>query len=213
MPTKKSSTAAKIVDVAHPDSVKADATSIPIIVKHGPMLKDPMMAEGKPAEKSETKKEENSPVVTKIQLKPVSADDNDAKPAKKEEKPAEPVAKPEPEPEPEPETSPEEPQPEEAAAAEEPADGEELLPGAVPTDPAAAKAAREAAEKQLALDKLEADGTYFLPITTAEKRKARTFLVALLVVIVLGAAGFLAALDAGYVHIDGFTAPTDFIKN
>lgn len=239
MPAKKAATP-KITDVAHPDSVKTDPTSVPIIVKHGPILKDPMVAPEAPADKTEDKKAEASPVVTKIELKPISADEGkiktpaakvetakpekDVKPAEQPEPETEPVepekaeekptTEPEPAPEPDEPMEPEKPAETESDTTKEvPADSEELLPGAEPTDPAAAKAAREAAEKQLALDKLASEGTYFLPINAVEKRRVRTVLITLLVLIVLGAAGFLAALDGGYLHIDGLSAPTDFIKN
>jgi hypothetical protein len=237
MPTKKAT--AKIVDVAHPDTVKADATSVPIIVKHGPMLKDPMVAPEAPVEKPADKKEEDSPTVTKvtkIELKPLSADESKEKPKEatdeaekpaKDIKPLDAPAMTEPKaendeaekstPDLELEESPKEALPEQEEPVAEGGgskDGpDELLPGVEPTDPAAAKAARETAEKQLALDKLATEGTYFLPINAVEKRKMRTALVLLLVLIVLAAGGALAALDAGFVHVDGFKAPTDFIQD
>jgi hypothetical protein len=76
------------------------------------------------------------------------------------------------------------------------------------------KVARAAAEKQLALDKLISDGTYVLPINAVEKRRQhRSIAVILLVVVVLAVAGLILALDAGYVHIPGFTPPTDFLSD
>lgn len=80
-----------------------------------------------------------------------------------------------------------------------------------PVDAAAAQAAREAAEKQLALDKLMSEGTYTLPINSVEKRRVQRALLVLLIVVVLAIAGGIVALDAGYVHIDGLEAPTNFL--
>jgi hypothetical protein len=91
MPTKKSTaTAKRIVDVAHPSTVKTDSSSVPLIVKNRPIMHDPMMvntpeqeapAEApKPAKKSE-------PIIKKITLEPLAplikvgkADDDNEEP-------------------------------------------------------------------------------------------------------------------------------------
>jgi hypothetical protein len=90
----------------------------------------------------------------------------------------------------------------------------DLLKDDKQANPEAVKVARAAAEKQLALDKLISDGTYVLPINAVEKRRQhRSIAVILLVVVVLAVAGLILALDAGYVHIPGFTPPTDFLSD
>lgn len=82
-------------------------------------------------------------------------------------------------------------------------------------DPEAVKAAREAAEKQLALDKLVAEETYFLPIDRSGKRRTQRILLVtgfvLCLILALVAVDLL--LDAGLLSIDGVKAPTNFIYN
>lgn len=264
MPQK--TTATKIIDVAHPSTVKADANGVPLIVTNRPIMKDPMMLDetaSKPAEAPAAKKTAE-PIIKKIELQPLGTVHADAEPQpEKVPTPPKPAAKKtetviaplnlddepkttEPSELPEPKKSEEEKAPEakkpsieppleepvaaaeppatepEATAAEaapEPAtvplegDDTPLLPDDKSPDVQAAKAAREAAEKQLALDKLVAEGTYVLPINAVEQRRLRrTALVLTLIVVVALAVGFLLALDAGYIHIAGLSAPTNLIK-
>jgi hypothetical protein len=112
--------------------------------------------------------------------------------------------------------------PEEPAAAEtddekpaEPASGFDLGSGEAetetpddpsqnPIDQAKAKADKEAAEKQAALDKLVDAETYFLPLNSVEKRRTKQLLlVTLLFVVVLAGAGAFWANGQGYISIPG----------
>jgi hypothetical protein len=91
-----------------------------------------------------------------------------------------------------------------AEPAAEPQDGlaldesdEDGDPSKHPMDEAAAKAEKEAQEKQAALDKLVAGQTYFLPINAVEKRRAK--LIALLILLLL----LVAAGGAAYAILQG----------
>jgi hypothetical protein len=107
----------------------------------------------------------------------------------------------------------------EPAPAEEKPDVPELNPedseeAEQKDDPAAAEAARKAAEKQVALKKLAESGTYALPINAVEKRRVRRFaLIAVVLLLVLGLAWTDLALDAQLIHINGVNPPTDFFPD
>jgi hypothetical protein len=305
MPAKKSTAATKkVMDVSHPNTTKADATGVPLIVTNRPILRDPMVmaaaeepAPIAPAEAPKTAKKAE-PIIQKITLAPLPGEQpetpEDATAETLEEPIAVTVKKSEPK-----QTKPAGTEPEvvpvlvdkevpvvaahvserrvepltdaekqkEALPAEEdaakagatedakiaestatskapvedsaptktetptaqPTKGEssqsesdpsetagpvDLLKDDKQNNPEAVKAAREAAEKQLAIEKLISAGTYVLPINSVEKRRVhRMVAVVLLIVVVLGAAGTLLALDAGYLNIPGFAAPTDLISN
>lgn len=77
-------------------------------------------------------------------------------------------------------------------------------PSQNPIDQAKAKADKEAAEKQAALDKLVDAQTYFLPINSVEKRRTKQLLfVTLLLLIVLAGAGAFWANGQGIISIPG----------
>lgn len=77
-------------------------------------------------------------------------------------------------------------------------------PSQNPIDQAKAKADKEAAEKQAALDKLVNAQTYFLPLNSVEKRRTKQLLfVTLLLLIVLAGAGAFWANGQGYITIPG----------
>ena len=78
-------------------------------------------------------------------------------------------------------------------------------PSQNPIDQAKAKADKEAAEKQAALDKLVENQTYFLPLNRTEKRRSKQllFLTLLLFVVVAGAAAFWAN-GQGIISLPGF---------
>lgn len=70
-----------------------------------------------------------------------------------------------------------------------------------------------AAQKQAeAQEKIIASGKYYLPIdAVAHRRTKRHIVVGLVLILVLAAALFLAAWDAGFFSIPGYTAPTDYL--
>jgi hypothetical protein len=77
-------------------------------------------------------------------------------------------------------------------------------PSQNPIDQAKAKADKEAAEKQAALDKLVDAQTYFLPLNSVEKRRTKQLLfVTLLFLVVLAGAGAFWANGQGYITIPG----------
>lgn len=117
-----------------------------------------------------------------------------------------------------PEAEPEEPEPE----ADESTENDDVLTGELDegdkklgdADPKAAEAARKAAEKQLALDKLAAAGTYELPINAVEKRRVKRFAIIIVAVLILLCAAWVdLALDAQLIQINGVNAPTDFFPD
>lgn len=67
------------------------------------------------------------------------------------------------------------------------------------------KAARAAAERELALQKLIDDGTYYLPLDTVKKRRTKQVLLVLILVLVLALAGTYLASQAGLVKIPGLS--------
>jgi len=77
-------------------------------------------------------------------------------------------------------------------------------PSQNPIDQAKAKADKEAAEKQAALDKLVEAQTYFLPLNSVEKRRTKQLLwLTLLFVVVLAGAGAFWANGQGIISVPG----------
>lgn len=82
-------------------------------------------------------------------------------------------------------------------------------------DPEAVKAAREAAEKQLAFDKLVAEETYFLPIDRAGKRRARRLFITIgtIVFVLLALVALDMLLETGVLTLGSFKPPSIFVHS
>lgn len=212
MPKKSGTHAAKaakpaktatIIDVAHPGKTAPAANSKSVIVRSGPILKDPMVVDevadsdkgvdtDEPALRSPT-----APLLPSE--KPAEAiETTDSVPVAKPDKlpPADPsddVAKP-------------------AEAAEADTTDDESVPA---KDAKAIEAAAvEEAKHQDAIDKLVESKQYYLPINTVEKRRSRRFVVLgtiLSLLLILAWADI--ALDAGIIHINGVKPVTHFFSN
>lgn len=76
-------------------------------------------------------------------------------------------------------------------------------------DQKAANEAKKIAEEQ---EKIITSGKYYLPIdAVAHRRTKRHIVVGLVLILLLAAALFLAAWDANFFSIPGYTAPTDYL--
>lgn len=77
------------------------------------------------------------------------------------------------------------------------------------SDQKEALAAQKLAEEQ---EKIIESGTYYLPINAAHHRRSkRRFIIVLILVLVLLAVFALAAWDAEFISIPGYTAPTNYL--
>ncbi|HEX5744210.1 MAG TPA: hypothetical protein VFX84_02050 [Candidatus Saccharimonadales bacterium] len=237
-----SSKPAPVTDVAHPNTSVPSDTSKPIIT-HRPMIKDPMMVEGKV--QSETEPEEAKLPIRKTgeaKLKPLDEkpDDGDAKTGedkkgedKKPEHPDKTVADAASE-----EVSddgadraePETPddgdaddsdtvsdtaEDAEATKDEKTDDGGDGESGKSGKAGAGAKPKADAeAEEDPKIRKLVESKRYFLPINAVEhRRSARFATMGVILALILAAAWVNIALDAGLIHIDGVKPVTHLFSN
>ena len=182
----------RVFDVAHPSGsggqIAASTTSRPVMVSNRPVIKDPMVNETASEEPSTapvlqpTKKLVITPLHDKI-------------------KADEPVEAPEPIPEPTPNVKTEDGKPVEMlepikqAGVPEPKRTEKELS----VDQAVA-AEKSAQERQSMLAEMIEKEQYFLPINAAKQRRSRRVaVIGLVVIIVLAAAWYDVALDAGLI--------------
>jgi hypothetical protein len=202
MAEKKETKAKKVFDVAKPGKSAATATSRPVIVGHGAMLRDPMMQD-----QDKPTSQEKSDIQIRTTPKRVAPPTEPATP----ESEAEPAVIPAEETPPQEATPavPESPPESDDAATEE----------ALPDDPVTTKkkadqqAQTEADNHQKEIDALVAKKTYFLPIGQATRRRnRRRFLVGFMVVLLVMGVGGYVAVDAGLVNVN-VTLPVDLIKN
>jgi len=208
----------QVFDVSKPGKSAPSATSRPVIVGHGSMLRDPMMQD----DTKDDKEEEDTPVTarSKIVIKPVDGNDSDDKSDKErpetQEKPEVSEKKIEPAEEKtaaqtddKPEVKPEE-KPEEAKSADDEAAVNALAEQAVKKKKE--EVSQEEIAKQEAYEKLIEDKKYFLPIGKATKRRHTQHFLTFLFVILLLVPGAYLAVDAGIVETS-FELPFDLIKN
>ena len=216
MPAKKST------DNKQPAKPTEETAGTPIVVRRQIMTQDPTEAAA-PSDTSSALQ----PTVSKVKIKPLSEPETsnpasgtpklaDKDAPETNAKPAEPVAiavKPEASVSEKEEAKPAEAKPEPDVAADEPAKENEGFaldgaddgdPSKHPMDEAAAKAEKEAQEKQAALDKLVKTEMYFLLINAVEKRRAKlvALLILLLLLVAAGAAAY--AVLQGVVDIPSF---------
>lgn len=225
----------KVFDVAKPGSAKPDATSRPLIINHRNMVQDPMVADKTAtapeleASKSDKPSEKEKPIKNVgITIQPPESLQKTAKP---EPQPEDPVAANGGEsladtegPVTAEQASPTGPAATEEETAQETPDLPEEKPAEGVPEPAeqaaeptsqkdaskeAAKAAEQTSAEDAELRQLIESRQYYVPIGEA-KRKRRTGAV-VLVLLVLLAAGFVAAVDAEIVDAP-IALPFDVIK-
>lgn len=228
----KSSNPRPIFDVSHPSKTKASATSKPVLVSNRTIIKDPMMSTG--SEATTEMSSEPARMLDKVTIQPLSAPalpkatitkavavDKDSEEALITEEPEHPNAITEAE-EPAQETQPEAETAGSTAASDEEEDAEQQT-DTDKEDPKAKdtnapldleKAAKEQAKEEAELQKLIDSKKYFLPIETVENRKAKRFIaLGVLLSLLLAAAWFDIALDAGLIHVGNLKAFTHFFSN
>lgn len=224
----------KIVDVAHPGQSAPSGNSKSVIITHRPVMADPMVKEDAsdvaPAESSSAKpklqpltaptlKTGKSPTSAPAPEPEADAPTETGAPANHKKLNLAPLPDPK-------EASKKEPEaakpaesvtahdtsipPDDDAPAEETAEGDKgtLVGGAV-EDEEALKAKADAE-----LQKLVDSKKYFLPINSREKQRTkRTLALGILLSLILIAAWFNIALDAGLLHIDGLKPLTHFFSS
>lgn len=219
-PTKKSQ---PISDVESPGTTAASPTSKSIIIKNGPIIKDPMVVE---ESVTEPKAESSKNVVkaggsSKIKLQPLPT--SDIIPSKEPEatedvKTSAPDgAKKDEEKSSETET-PEEPAQKSKSEHKTDADtGKESDTKDKPTNSPAEQDAAEAsrkAEHDTNLQKIVDSKTYYLPIDAVKKRKTKRFVIlGITLSIFLILVWINIALDAGLINIDGVSPLTHFFSS
>jgi len=219
----KPAKAAPIVDVAHPGKTAPPANSKSVIIRSGPILKDPMVVDeitesedvsdkgadtDKPALRSPT-----APLLPSE--KPAEATEiTDLVPAVKPDKPSpadssDKAAKPDPPAE----STATKAKP--AKTAESDTTDDESAPAKDTKDAKAIEAAAaEEAKHQDAIDKLAESKQYYLSINTVEKRRSRRFVaLGIILSLLLILAWADIALDAGIIHVNGVKPVTHFFSN
>jgi hypothetical protein len=225
MPSKKTTTKT-ISDVAKPGKSAPTNTSRPVIITNRPIMKDPMVVtKDAPSDEEKVTVTVNSKSSLKPKLQPLTLPTKEAEPEKVEEqatttpdeKPAASTKSPVPAPEKAPE--PAKVADEEPAKTEQPSSEAAGLPspeareGDVIKDPAKAEddAEREAAEKEMAIQKLVEGKEFYLPINQVEKRRTKRVVAAgIILSLVLIMAWVNLSLDAELLEIPGVQPVTHF---
>jgi hypothetical protein len=210
----------RIIDVSHPDESTPSQTSKAIIVKNGPILKDPMVVEKN--DQSDIKSPLTGKSSLRNKLQPTAEQDKtqetaeDTKPVI-EAKPVEAEAKPEVEekkPEPEAKTeAPAEASPESDSITDTPLNrpGDSVNDATNDKDDTEDK---EAAARETALQKLTESREYFLPINSVEKlRSKRVAILGTALSILLIVVWIDIALDAGLLTLGSVHSVTHFFSS
>lgn len=214
MPAKKPA-AKTFMDVSHPNRTAPTLTSKPVIVTNRPIMKDPMMSDsGSKSEPSVSKIEVNSKTSMKPKLQPLAAPVEEVtEAADVTEKPVV--------------TAKEEENPEVIEVAETEKEKEQEQEPKLPTEPEnrsddtirdpskdQEEEEKKLAEEAAAIQKLIDEKQYFLPINSLEKRRTkRVVAVGILLSVILAAAWFNIALDAGLLQIEGVKPVTHFFSS
>jgi hypothetical protein len=198
----------RIMDVARPGKTAASATARPIIVGHGPIIKDPMVQPSVDSEEAAaTPKKDyvNETVASKLVVQPPKANadiqkaDDDKSSASAEPENANNVAKDQAATETDP--GPDEQPQAEASAIE--AHEEEAIVDAVASqavkDKKGEQQAKEETERLAAQQKLIDDKKYFLPISRATRRRNARAWIALLILLLMTGAVYVL-LDAKIIQ-------------
>ncbi len=200
-----------ISDVEKPGTTPANATSRPVIVGHGPVMKDPMVTTDK---KDTNDQATDTPSAAKLRVEPkkvikpltpeeTAEEDATKDPAPESEAPAkDTTGKPEPE----------KPKPAEPA---EDSSSESAVVDAVLDQANETKQSdiedKAAAERQELVGKLVADKKYFVPLATAQHRRNNKIALVALVALLPLLVGGVLAVDAGIIET-GVQLPFDLIK-
>lgn len=212
-----------IMDVAKPGKTAAPATSRPVIINHGAMVKDPMVNEAEEAATDLPTKNE-TPAVSPAPKKVITPPEETAPAEEKaeEEKDTKDTAPKEAEPDKKEET----PKP---AETEVPADAKKEPESTETSDQASDDAVVDAVVDQVAdkkeqerlaeeeqkrkklVDKLTAEKKYFVPLAVARHQRNNKIGLVFLVIVVLLIVGAVLAVDAGLVG-ETITLPFDLIK-
>lgn len=194
--TKAKTAGARIIDVAHPNDSAPSTTSKSVIIKHQPMMRDPMMAPLSEKAVTDIPDATTEPAIVRyervVMPKPAEPEPVALEPAEAVvDQPGNFTVS---------ESIPEEAKPNSSS---------EKSPQVAEID-----AEAETATRRQALDDLVTKQTFFLPINSSSQQKKKQFIFAIIVLIVLlGAVWFEVALDAGLIQIEGVKAPTDFFSN
>lgn len=213
--TKKSQT---ISDVEHPGKTAANPTSKSIIIKNGPIIKDPMVVEDtatKPDDDT-TQNVVKAGGSSKIKLQPLPTSDSSE--AIKDIPAADSSTKIDDEDKPTKDSAPEKPVEETAGVpkndtASESPNVSTAKPTNSPAEEEVAEASRKA-EHDANLQKILDSKTYYLPINAVEKRKTKRFvLLGITLSIFLILVWINIALDAGLIEINGISPLTSFFSS
>jgi len=218
----------RISDVAKPGKTAPSASSKPIIVTNRPVLRDPMTVENTSGDKASS----TTLPLSHLKIAPLSDEaksqltDDKAAADTKTEKAAD-NAEPAPEPasaDPETDSKPEpeaatESAPAETATTDEPDKESDLTTDDEPTKPVPsnqkAEADQAAADQRAKeLEDLVESRKFYLPINQVEKRRAKRYAWAgILLIILLAVAWADIAADAGIITIPGVKPLTHFFSN
>lgn len=182
----------QVADVSKPGSTPAPATSRPVIIKHQPMMQDPMVKTDQPDDKEKPEQ----PLASKSQ-KIISPSIGSGLEEQDSEQPEEPEEQ-------EPQETEPQPEPEKSKKSIEEATvdalAQQMVKGKVSKEEKA-----EAKQRQAEIERHIQEKTYFVEIGKVQKRRNRRISV-LLVVVLLLVAGAVLAIDAGIIDM-GVTLP------
>lgn len=189
-------------DVAKPGKTPADATSRPVIVSRGPIMKDPMVSE--PAAEIE----ESSSSALSASAKKVIDPPEDQK-AKDEttDKPAD-------TPEPKADSAKPEKSAEDSTSADDSTADSAVVDAVldqVGSNKEQTEADKEAEARQELVNKLTADKKYFVPLAAAQHRRNNRVAIIVLAALIPLLIGIVLAIDAGVIDV-GLQLPFDLIK-
>jgi hypothetical protein len=194
----------QVMDVSKPGKVAAHATSRPVIVGHGAMIKDPMVKENGAEAASEVSTQDYSgasPSKVKVTVHRPTEDEQ-AIPAKDE--PSKDVSLEEPKDnKDETEQSPPADDKPEPAADKAPESSDEAVVGAVADQAALGKDKEKSDEeiaKAVAIQKLIEDKTYFIPVGQVQRRRNNRMAAVMLVLLLLVVVGAYLVIDAGILR-------------
>jgi hypothetical protein len=202
MPASKSDKDKQVMDVAKPGKNAPDASAKPVIVGHGPMVRDPMVNADTDAEVEKPESEEQASVPAVSIGKKVIA------PITQEEEPKEAESSDAAAPTSEP--SPEEPKADETSEATDSADSavvDAVIDQVGTKEPEGQS--EEERKRQEELDKLVAEKKYFVPLGKAHRNSNRMLFIFTLFLLVVFL-GLLLAIDAEIIAAD-ITLPFDVL--
>lgn len=186
-----------IMDVAKPGDTAATATSRPVIINHGMLVKDPMMQDKGDEAASELAAEENTPKITQSKKILVPIETTEAASEKRENKT-------------------DDPEKEEATNSEsEEEQVEEAVVDAVVDQMADKKeqdkAAEEDQKREELVAKLVSEKKYFVPLAVARHSRNNKIGIVVISMLIPLIVGIVLAIDAGVIG-ENISLPFDLIK-